>query len=75
MTIGKIQYNILAMYYTYSVILNIGYPGAIWWSDADGKDWAFCSGLGATWQSNAGEFSPLTYIETSAVMHILPPGG
>ena len=36
--------------------------GAIWWSDADGTNWGFCSGAGTTWQSDGSEFCPLTHI-------------
>ena len=38
------------------------------------KKLGICSGSGTTWQSDAGEFCPLTCIGTSAVMYILPAG-
>ena len=64
-----------SMYDTCSVILNIRHQEQYGGQMQMEKNWGFCSGSGTTWQSDAGGFCPLSHIETSAVIHILPPGG
>ena len=63
------------MYYTYSVILNIGhqeqYGGQMQMEQI--RDFVLAQEQHGS--LIAGEFCHHTHIETSAIKHILPPGG